>query len=256
MKLDSYIYKHFDDLNPNDKSVISFILNNSKEVINMNINEVAKACLVSPSAVFRLTRKIGLSGFNQLKFILAEDQEFIESKSSTNFVKDTKNAIEYTVHQFETTKISNLYEKIDKAPNIYVYSTGWVQEIIANQLQRNFFLVGKNVYALPSAVSELAKVSHRLKENDLLIVVSYTGENSELINTVKEIAIRGISTIAFTPFNQNKLAGVCEFSLNYNTVECPMPDDHEGAEVFFTGVYVLNDLLVMGYSNYVINNRR
>ena len=54
MKLDSYIYKHFDDLNQNDKLVISFILNNSEDVINMNINEVAQKCLVSPSAVFRL----------------------------------------------------------------------------------------------------------------------------------------------------------------------------------------------------------
>jgi len=253
LKLDSYIYKHYDDLNQNDKLVVNFILNNSKDVINMNINEVAKKCLVSPSAVFRLTRKIGLSGFNQLKFILAEDQNFAKPKSESNFVADTKNAIDYTMHQFETTKIDDLYEKMDEAPNIYVYSTGWVQEIIANQLQRNFFLVGKNVYALPSADSELEKVAHRLKKNDLLILVSYSGESSQLVKTVKEISLRGISTVAFTPFNQNRLAGVCEFSLNYNTVEFPMPDSNEGNEIFFTGVYVLNDLLVMGYSNYVIN---
>lgn len=250
MKIESYIYKHFDDLNQNDKAIISFILNNSREIIKMNINEVAKACLVSPSAVFRLTRKIGLSGFNQLKFILEEDQSISVAKISTDFVGDTRNAIDYTIHQFETTQMDNLYEKMEKAPNIYVYSTGWVQEIIANQLQRNFFLVGKDIYALPSAVSELAKISHRIKKDDLLIVVSYTGKNTELINTVKEIALRGISTVAFTPFNQNELAGVCEFSLNYNTVECPMPSN-EGNEIFFTGVYVLNDLLVMGYSNYV-----
>lgn len=252
MKLDSYIYKHFDDLNQNDKSVISFILNNSQDVIKMNINEVAKKCLVSPSAVFRLTRKIGLSGFNQLKFILEEDQNLIDSKVSINFIRDTQNAMDYTIHQFETTRMDELYEKMDKAPNIYVYSTGWVQEIIANQLQRNFFLVGKNVYALPSAVSELAKVSHRIKSDDLLIVVSYGGENNELINTVKKIALREISTVAFTPFNQNQLAGVCEFSLNYNTVECPMPGN-EGNEIFFTGVYALNDLLVMGYAHYLMN---
>jgi RpiR family glv operon transcriptional regulator len=252
LKLDSYIYKHFDDLNQNDKLVISFILNNSKDVINMNINEVAQKCLVSPSAVFRLTRKIGLSGFNQLKFILAEDQDFVQTKATTDFVGDTKNAMEYTIHQFETTQMNGLYEKIDRAPNIYVYSTGWVQEIIANQLQRNFFLVGKNIYALPSAGSELDKVSHRVKNGDLLIIVSYSGEDKELIKTVKGISLRGISTIAFTPFNQNKLAAACEYSLNYNTISFPMPD-REGDEVFFTGVYVLNDLLVMGYSNYVIN---
>lgn len=156
------------------------------------------------------------------------------------------------LRQFQSVKMDDVYSEFKKATEIYIYSTGWEQAIISEQLQRSFFLVGKNVFVLPAAADELEAMLNRMEKNNLLIVISYRGENEALIHNIESLSARGVATMALTPFRQNRLAQICDYKLYYTIVEKKVANN-DRPEIFFTGLYVLNDLLIMGYSNYLNN---
>ncbi|MDV7694571.1 MurR/RpiR family transcriptional regulator [Pediococcus parvulus] len=252
MRFEEYVNNHFDILNDTEKTIVDFVFKNRMDVSEMSISELASKCLVSRSSVFRFTKKIGLDGFNQLKFVLREEQSTVEAATETNYLEATTQAVTNATQQFQSVKMNGIYESLDKADDIYIYSTGWEQEIISEQLQRNFFLAGKKVYSLPAAVDELEMALQRMKPDDLLMVISYSGNNKQLLKSMWHAVVRGISTLSFTPFKQNALAEMCKYNLYYSVVEKKV-SDIKNVEIFFTGLYVLNDLLVMGYSDYLKN---
>lgn len=249
MRIEKYINQHYDELNQTEKDIASFILVYPDKTIDMSITELANACLVSRSSVFRFTQKIGLGGFNRLKYILEDDQMNKKSARDEDYLEDTINSIGAAARQFKNEDIEKIYASFEKAKNIYICSTGWVQEIVSNQLQRDFFIVGKNAYVLPGTVDELGVVLEKMHANDVLIIISFNGENEKLVEQVKQAQIRGIVTLSFTSVSQNKLAEAAKYSLYYNVIDkqVPTPDRNE---TFFTGLYVLNDLLTMGYADY------
>ncbi|GEL15581.1 MurR/RpiR family transcriptional regulator [Pediococcus cellicola] len=252
MKFEEYVNNQFDVLNDTEKSIVDFILDNKMDVARMSISELANKCLVSRSSVFRFAKKIGLDGFNQLKFILREEMNETPVEPETNYMEATIQAVTNATQQFQSLKMNEIYASLDEAEDIYIYSTGWEQEIISEQLQRNFFLAGKKVFALPAAVDELEMALQRMKSNDLLMVISYSGNNKQLLKSLKLAVIRNITTLSFTPFKQNSLAEMCKFNLYYSVVEKKV-SNLKNVEIFFTGLYVLNDLLVMGYSDWLKN---
>lgn len=249
MRIEKYINQHYDELNQTEKEIASYVMIHPKETIDMSITDLAKVCLVSRSAIFRFTKKLGLSGFNRLKYILEDDQLNTESKKNEDYLEETINSIVAAARQFNNKDIEKIYASFEKAKTIYICSTGWVQEIVSNQLQRDFFIVGKNAYVLPGNVDELSVVLEKMDVGDVLIIISFNGENERLVEQVKQAQIRGIVTLSFTSISQNKLAEAAQYSLYYNVVnkQVSYPSRNES---FFTGLYVLNDLLTMGYADY------
>ncbi|WP_317764719.1 MurR/RpiR family transcriptional regulator [Pediococcus ethanolidurans] len=163
MRFEEYVNDHFDALNETEKLIVDFILKNRLDVVQMSISELAQKCLVSKSSVFRFSKKIGLDGFNQLKFVLRDEQGTIRQEPQTNFLEATTQAVTNATQQFQSLKMNDIYASLHKANDIYIYSTGWEQEIISEQLQRNFFLTGEKVYVLPAAVDELNMALQRMK---------------------------------------------------------------------------------------------
>ena len=59
-------------LNPSDKKILNYLLNNAAECSELSLAKLAKKLYVSESAIFRLCKKIGLSGYSELKYELAD----------------------------------------------------------------------------------------------------------------------------------------------------------------------------------------
>lgn len=248
MNLEKSIYDHYDELNESEKLVVHFILDNEDKVKKMSISELAKKCLVSQSSIFRLTKKLGLSGFSQLKFILSESKLKMK-KQESNYLESMQVQIDHVIQQFKLTNFTHVYQILEKAIHIYIYTTGWEQTIIAEHLRRNMFSVGKNAIVLPSASDELHALSERITNDDVLIIISYNGANESLINSIKYLSLsKNIETIAITTLKQNKLAEVCRNSIYYSVIEA-------GPKyIYFGSMYVLGDLLTMGFHEFTLKD--
>ena len=53
--------------------IADFILENKSDVINDSTQTLAQKTMTSPAAIIRFSKKIGFSGFSQLKIELAKD---------------------------------------------------------------------------------------------------------------------------------------------------------------------------------------
>ena len=73
------------NLTSQEKAVVEYILDNPKDLLDMNVSELAKASYTSSSTVIRLCKKLEVKGFADLKFIYAS--EFPEMMKQREMVK-------------------------------------------------------------------------------------------------------------------------------------------------------------------------
>lgn len=69
--LKAKIVDHSSNLNDSDKKILNYLLNHAAECSELSLAKLASRLYASESAIFRLCKKIGLSGYSELKFELA-----------------------------------------------------------------------------------------------------------------------------------------------------------------------------------------
>lgn len=251
--LQTMILNNNDKLNDSEKKIIQFIVNNPESCSKLSLSKLAKKLYVSESAIFRLCKKLGLSGYSELKFDLNElaNSKQNSTKVIANFATSLKKANEDVQRYFEYMDLSSLYEKFDNAHTIYIYSTGWQQQLIAQYLAHQLFIVGKHATILPAAVDELKSASLYAKKGDVLFIISFNGDG-ELLN--KEISKLKLETdkftlISFTNMKQNALASLTQFNIYFPTVIF-VEDKLKDQKRAFTPAYMLIDLLISDYINW------
>ena len=56
-----------------EKEVLRFLINQTREAVEMDIHTMAKKCFCSPATIVRICKKNGFSGFKELKQALWND---------------------------------------------------------------------------------------------------------------------------------------------------------------------------------------
>lgn len=150
--------------------------------------------------MLRFAQKIGFSGYTEMKNFLKWEKQAVENPiTKKDFGELVISTVQDTVHNLNNKDLSTLYDLIDTCENIYITGTGFMQQGLANEMQRVFLGIGKNMQVLPLDISTnlYQLVSERISENDLLIVFSGSGNNPILkealsIPIIKKVKIVGI----------------------------------------------------------------
>ena len=85
------------DLSENEKELLYYLENSCKEVVSMTLSQLAKATYMSNASIMRFCNKLGLSGFNELKYELKQsmhqeiDYQMIIEKPLSRFLDNLKN---------------------------------------------------------------------------------------------------------------------------------------------------------------------
>lgn len=253
MEFEELLNKYFNNLNETDKIIAQWLINHRTQIKRMTITDVSKNCAVSRSSVFRFSQKLGLEGFNQLRYILMTSPQV--EKISSDHHQDILRAVTNTIKRFQNKKNEPIFKILENATDIYIYSTGWIQKVVSEQLQRNFFLIGKNAYILPAAFDELITTLNRMKKNDVIFIISYSGNHAQLNDCIKSASLSGIKTVSITPFFQNELSAQTTESLYFDAIE---NDSHQFNNTldFYSGLFVLSDLLITEYIKYLEDDNK
>lgn len=256
----STIIENGDKLNDSEKQIVQFIISNPKLCSNLSLSKLSKKLYVSESAIFRLCKKLGLSGYSELKFNLdelvkADDQP---QHVVTTFGEDLSKAILEVLKYFKGLDLESLYQDFYHAHNIYIYSTGWQQEIMAQYLSHELFMVGKKATVLPSALDELKAANSFVKEGDILIIISYSGDNHTINDELTKLVLTNnkFRYVSFTNMKQNKLASLSQYSFYYPTIAYTEDKDFIDGKVAFAPAYYLIDLIIGEYSIWSKEDRK
>ena len=75
-------------------------------------------------------------------------------------------------------------EQINQAPYIYIYGTGVAQLNVARDAQRHFLSINKRVMVINDE-NELKIAMNQMNKDDLIFIISLSGETSHLRETSK-----------------------------------------------------------------------
>jgi len=206
-----------EELPKSEKKVAKYILENSKDVLYMNINEVAKKSGSSSSAVVRFCRSICIENFGNLKLRLSAEsaQELpignldIEDKESVSSIiektlSNTIQVFEDTVQQIENTAVLRVVDMLHAADMVYVYGVG-ASFLIAEDIAQKWRRLGKKVYAISDYHLLLSTMAIQ-NEKAVFWGVSYSGKTKEVLLLIEKAKAFGMQTICLSRMGQHKLA--------------------------------------------------
>lgn len=246
MSLEELLNTYYDRLNENDLYIWEYIRHHKQECENASIEQLASKCNVSRSTILRFAQKLSLKGFGELKLYLKWEKEHQPmSRRYIDQVGSVYNDLFTTIRDKDCTAI---FEMLDHASNLFVYGTGEVQENVAKELKRNFSLIGVYLYEI-GANDEAQMVAEQLGKDDLVIIVSLTGESSHVKEFAKKLKIKGVPLISITKRRDNTLAQLSDENL-YITTLLLNEISYQAHVETTTGYFMLVELLFLKYLEY------
>lgn len=216
IKLNSYIQS----ATSSEKEIINYILNNYNDVINYDVRTLAEKTFSSASTIIRLCKKLGFSGFAEMKNALiyevalkeSNKKQLIKNVEETHNVKDTIEMIlqKTQISLTNTSKLQNeedilaVIDMIEKSENINLFGMG-SSLLAARDMKQKFLRVGK-ILNIDDDWHIQYLFAKNSDSNTLAIVFSYSGNTKEIIDCVKVLKENSAKIVAITGFLNSYVA--------------------------------------------------
>lgn len=260
------IRQSYGALNENDRRIASFILEKQNDVLAFSINDLARKCETSQSAVVRFCKVMGLTGFKQFKQCLTADvieqsrsdeelQEFGMDITGEEPIEDiTHRVVNNNVCSIQDTQklidqktLQKVIGRLSAAKRIDFYGVG-ASGLVALDACEKFIRIGKisNAWLDPHVQITMATT---LKPEDVAVVISYSGATSDMLDMAGVIRDSGAFSVAITKFGcENLLSALTDETLFVASPEITLRSGALGSrmsqlmmiDILFLGVISLN----------------
>lgn len=247
MKIEELINEHYQYLSPTESSIAEYIANNQKNLDSLSITKLADKTNSSKASIVRLSQKLGFKGFSELKsFIQWEDQN-TPSKFTQMTQSSIIHSLEKTIDYLKDTNWEKIYDLIEHAEKIYVIYTGVSQKNQTIEMERLFLFIGKPVFSIPADKDsfEFKHFFNRLKAEDLVFIISLSGNNSKLTDVLNLLSLKRTKIISLTSHTDNLLSQRVDYRLYATSLS--RYDDPEHSLQSNSLFYVIIESLVFGY---------
>lgn len=247
MQLDELINQYSNHLSENDLYIWNYIEKHKKQCENMTIEQLAEKCCVSRTTILRFTKKLSLKGFGEFKVLLkmSNKNEHNQTSKAVRVCMSYENMLQEMIPQ----DFREIAEQIYQAKKILVYGTGMVQRTVAKELKRLFYFGHKNFFDF-GGVAECEAVLNNLEGDELLFIISLSGEGEDTLEFVRNIKIKNIPIISITKQKKNQLASLSDYNLYISTTNVEQNVYGESYESI-TSYFILSEMLFLRYLEYL-----
>lgn len=245
MYLEELINANYQNLNENDHYIWNYISTHRKECEKLSIEDLAERCHVSRSTILRFSQRLGLKGYAEFKVHLRIDNE--NQTGEQTGLELVYHIYKEYMDEVKQRDFTQIIELISNAKNAYVYGTGSIQNNVALEIKRSFLVVDKLFFTITSA-NESYIFADVITNEDIIIMVSYSGENSQLLDFARKLKTKSVPIIAITATKDNTLAHMADESLYVEVPNLlnPLGPRYEGLVNYFT----LVDFILVKYMDY------
>lgn len=217
------------ELSQLEKQVLDYIIANPEQIANSSLNTLAKNLFISTATISRTCKRIGFSGFQDLKYTLNKDSEqelYEAAKPSLSFLSSHMERVQQEMEWI----LEHINEaQIQKAAN-FIHESNFIE----------FFGVG---VSLPTCIDaarkltfsgticnaredwdELRCVAKRLSSKDLAILVSYSGETAHILEFAAILKERNVKTIAIVGRKSSRLKDLVNMTFHAQIQNCYLGD--------------------------------
>lgn len=248
MRIEELLNLYYERFTDNEKYVCHYLSNHYGECVRKTVEEFAADCNVSKTLLVRFAKKMGLSGYSELKArIKIELQE--KDGDVDGLLQTMTDSYHKMMEDFMHKDLSGLFWKIYSAERVFVYGSGSSQARVASEMKR-IFLPVKEVMDLygHDLLYALKKIA---TPRDLVIIISLSGESDVVVELAKSMRTNQVPTVSITGLRSNTLASLCEENLYINSVRLPVKYNIEYE--FTTPYFILIEYLYLSYQNFLTN---
>lgn len=213
-----------------EKLVADTILEDPSTVIHSSVAEIAWHSDVSEPTVIRACRRLGFSGYQDLKVTLnaelVDPIQFVDKDISTDddirsvSVKTFQSIIstlESTLNTLDFDDLQKALNLISAAPHIAVIGFG-NSEAMAIDLQHKLMRVGKSACAYPDPYMAAIAITG-LREGDILFCISHSGSSKDGVKLAKQAKEKGIDIISICSTGVTPLSKLSTVTLHTSSPE-------------------------------------
>ncbi|WP_099354830.1 MurR/RpiR family transcriptional regulator [Fredinandcohnia onubensis] len=231
----STIQSKYEEFTNTEKKVADYILENKDKVVYMSITDLADACNVGESSIFRFCKSMDLKGYQEFKIALAHStalenetpqlaseitlQDTIEELSS-KILTATVNTLTKTQNLINFSDICKAIDLLIDAKRIHFFGVG-SSSMTAMEAKNKFMRITNKTDC--SFDSHLQIMSAALmSKDDVAVIISYSGSTKDMIELAKVVRERKAKIIVITRFAKSPLAGYSDITLLCGANEGPL----------------------------------
>lgn len=207
-----------------EQKVADYIFADPSKIVHLSITELAEASGSAEATVFRLCQKVGFKGYQHLKIALAQDlyspaetiyREFHSGDTVDLLTKkvfsNIGEGLQDTLKIIDSKALDKAIMLLDGARRIDAYGSGG-SGVIAADIEHRFmrFALPVRAYADPHMQIISAAL---LQPGDVVIAISHSGSNKDLLDSVAMAQKSGASAIAITSHMKSPLSELADVSL-------------------------------------------
>ena len=219
-----------------EKKVADYVLQNPRQVLFMSITDLADACQVGETSVYRFCRTMNLQGYQEFKMQLSlgmseQDEEWAPREDNQSLEKTLKEsaerllqkhveALEETYRLLNQESFEGFLERMEKARRIFFFGISDSQ-LIAQEAGNKFMSISGKAYSIADPHMQ-AVTAASMTEEDFLVFLSYSGATKDNIYTAKIARQAGAGIGCITRFRKSPLSAYCDVVLQSGANVGPM----------------------------------
>ncbi|MDF2878883.1 MAG: ybbH 1 [Clostridia bacterium] len=210
-----------------EKTIIAYILKHAEAISAMTIYQLAEQTFSSPSSVIRMCQKNGFKGYKDFikaliyemavrkhsqqeekKEITKADriEEIVDKVTYKNIIslEDTKSLIDFEV-------IKSCIQLLGSCKNVCLFGMG-SSLLVAKDAQLKLMRLDKRCTVNDDWHVQLLTARYMSPE-DVGIILSYSGQTTEMIECAKAMKESGAKIISITRYGSSPLALLCDYNI-------------------------------------------
>jgi DNA-binding MurR/RpiR family transcriptional regulator len=207
-----------------ERKTAEYILANSSDVVHMTIIGLAEAVQVAETTIFRLCKKLRLSGFQAFKIALAGESfpamEFVfndvvaedtPSQIADKIFQRIGEGLQDTLAIINEESLAAAVDALCAAGRLYAYGSGG-SAIVAMDIEHRFMRFGIPVFAYADPHMQYSSAS-LLTGGDVVIAVSHTGASHNILEAAALSRKSGAVVIAITSYLRSPVSRIADVTL-------------------------------------------
>lgn len=186
MKYINIIESFYPSLSKQEKKVADYIFEQKGQISYQSLQEIAKEIKVGEATIVRFVKKIGFSGFQDLKLQIAKEDYPIIETGYDDYIDaiqaNINDTIENTKSLIDEKQLKKAISYIEKSNRIFLYGVG-SSGIAALELQNKLLRFGKVANAYTDSHFQIMNASITTNK-DVIIAISLSGKTKDIIDSL------------------------------------------------------------------------
>lgn len=214
----------YDSLSKSEKKIVSYIIDHPDEVIHLSVTGLAENSGVSDATVVRTCRKLGMTGYQDLKVSLAQsmvspiksiNEDIEEGDTPAQMIKkvfgSTIHTLNYTMDVLSFRSVEEAAALIEQAGRVLIFGLG-NSHSMALDLQHKLMRLGLSAVAYADTHMQIIAATST-GENDVVVVISHSGSSKDVVEAARLCGERGAKIIAITNIGRTPLSKIADVTL-------------------------------------------